>query len=79
MKYLFENLENEDTINVIEKSAMSGAGIKGASASQKLKNLNSHSGRNSVHVCIMCYIYFAEKDFSINLIIKDYYILLQLI
>ncbi|XP_026297965.1 myosin heavy chain, non-muscle isoform X2 [Apis mellifera] len=41
--------ENEDTINVIEKSAMSGAGIKGASASQKLKNLNSHSGRNSVH------------------------------
>ncbi|XP_031367720.1 myosin heavy chain, non-muscle-like isoform X3 [Apis dorsata] len=41
--------ENEDTINVIEKSAMSSAGIKGASASQKLKNLNNHSGRNSVH------------------------------
>ncbi|XP_031770917.1 myosin heavy chain, non-muscle-like isoform X3 [Apis florea] len=41
--------ENEDPINVTEKSAMSGAGIKSASATQKLKNLNSHSGRNSVH------------------------------
>lgn len=67
MKYLFENLENEDTINVIEKSAMSSAGIKGASANQKLKNLNNHSGRNSVHVCIKLHI-FVEKDFSDRLI-----------
>lgn len=63
MKHLFENLENEDPINVTEKSAMSGAGIKSASATQKLKNLNSHSGRNSVHVRIELHI-FAEKNFS---------------